>query len=116
MKLLADSGATVEFCLTSNLLLGVVPSLESHPIRQFVEARIPVTLNTDDPIRMCTDLGREYEQAASLGFSVGELFEFTRQGIRASFASDQRKAVLLEAIEDFGSQCVSDQRGNFVVK
>ena len=34
LQRVADSGVTVECCLTSNLALGGVPSLEEHPIRR----------------------------------------------------------------------------------
>ena len=97
LKEVANSGVTVECCLTSNVVLGAVSSLEEHPIRSFIQAGIPVTLNSDDPVRLCTSIGREYELAASLGFGTQELREMTRQAISASFTSDERKQRLLVA-------------------
>ena len=99
LKRVADSGVAVECCLTSNLVLGAVPSLEEHPIRRFLRAGVPVTLNTDDPVRLCTSIEREYEQAAALGFGADDLLSFTRQGILASFTSEKRRSALLEAVE-----------------
>ncbi len=58
---------TVECCLTSNVVLGAVPSLKSHPMRTFIDAGIPVTLNSDDPVSFCTSIGAEYGLAAGLG-------------------------------------------------
>ena len=66
LEQIAGAGVTVECCLTSNVVLGATQSLETHPIKAFVEAGVPVTLNTDNPVRMRTSIGREYEQAASL--------------------------------------------------
>ena len=67
---------TVECCLTSNVVLGAVPSLKSHPMRTFIDAGIPVTLNSDDPVSLCTSIGTEYGLAASLGLSASDLLGF----------------------------------------
>ncbi|MRR12398.1 adenosine deaminase, partial [bacterium] len=36
-------------CPLSNVRLGVVPSLEAHPLRQMIDAGLFVTVNSDDP-------------------------------------------------------------------
>jgi adenosine deaminase len=100
LEQVAEAGVTVECCLTSNVVLGAVSSLEMHPIKKFVEAGIPVTLNTDHTLQMLNSIGREYEQAVRLGFSRDELLSFTRQGILASFTSQERKKVLLDNLQD----------------
>jgi adenosine deaminase len=92
---LARSGATVECNVSINVLFGVVPSYEAHPIRSFVDADIPVTLNTDNPLRAWTTIGREYAIGAALGFSLSDLAGFTRNAIRASFTAPERKRALL---------------------
>jgi adenosine deaminase len=92
-------GITVEVAMTSNIVLGNVASYETHPIREFIQAGVPVTLATDDPIRIGTSIGREYQHAAELGFSTEELIGFTRNGIQASFTSEERKRALLAALE-----------------
>lgn len=97
---------TVECCLTSNVVLGAVPDLEAHPIRALVEAGVPVTLNSDDPVRMGTSIGREYELAHGLGFSDADLLSFTRNAVVASFTTEERKKVLLEALEVLSPQGV----------
>ena len=90
---------TVECCLTSNVVLGAVPSLKSHPIRTFIDVGIPVTLNSDDPVSLCTSIGNEYGLAACLGLSAPDLLGLTRNGIAASFTSGKRKAALLSQID-----------------
>jgi adenosine deaminase len=99
---LVDRSITVECCLTSNVVLGAVESLEVHPIRVLIEAGVPVTLCTDDPVRLCTGIGREYDLAARLGFSEYDLLAFTRQGIAASFTTNERKTALLRALAAAG--------------
>ena len=70
LQLVLDSGVTVECCLTSNVVLGAVPSLGEHPIRLLVEAGVPVSLSTDDPVRLCTTIEREYEVGRGPGTSA----------------------------------------------
>ena len=100
LRQFVDSGVTVECCLTSNVVLGAVPSLEEHPIRDFVEAGVPVTLCSDDPVRLCTGIAREYELAESLGFGTDDLRAFTRNGVLASFTSNERKSAILGLLDD----------------
>ncbi len=92
---LARTGITVECSLSCNVILGAASSYEAHPVRRFVEWGIPVTLNTDDPVRVCTTIGREYAAAAALGFLVVDLLGFTRNAVRASFTSVERRHALL---------------------
>ena len=101
LQLVLDSGVTVECCLTSNAVLGAVSSLDEHPIRTFVKAGVPVTLCSDDPVRLCTTIEREYELAAALNFGVDDLLSFTRQGVMASFTSEKRRSELLDVVESW---------------
>ena len=100
LRQVVDSGITIECCLTSNVVLGTVPSLEEHPVRDFVEAGVPVTLCSDDPVRLCTSIDREYELAVSLGFGADDLGAFTRNGVLASFTSPERKSAILGLLEE----------------
>ncbi len=95
---LARMGLTLECPLTCNVILGAVDSYGAHPIRRFVECGIPVALCTDDPVRVCTTIGREYAAAAAIGFPQAELFGFTRNAVRASFASAARRRELLNEL------------------
>ncbi len=95
----AASGVTVECSLSCNVALGAVPSYAEHPIRKFVERGIPVALCTDNPVQLCTTIGREYALAHALGFSPAELLSFTINAIRASFLPDGRKQQLLAHAE-----------------
>jgi imidazolonepropionase-like amidohydrolase len=106
-----DAGVTVECCLTSNLVLGDVPALNAHPIRMLAEAGVPITLASDDPVRICTSIAREYELAGSLGFGTEELLGITRQAIRASFTSTERKQELFGILEGSLPISVHEDRG-----
>jgi adenosine deaminase len=99
LERLVRSSTAVECCLSSNVVLGAVPSYGTHPIRQFMAAGVPVTLNTDDPVRIGTTIGREYAIAAALGFSPRELLAFTRNAIQASFTTAARRSTLLKEVQ-----------------
>jgi adenosine deaminase len=98
LDLLAERGITVECSLSSNIVLGAVPSYETHPIRRFLDAGIPVALGTDDPVQLCTTIGREYAIAAALGFTSRELLGLTENAIRAAFTTPERRAALLAEV------------------
>ncbi len=100
-----EAGVTLECCLTSNVVLGAVPSLQDHPIRALMEAGVPVTLASDDPIRLCTSIDREYELAASLGFGTDQLLEMSANGIRASFARPSVRESMLQSVIEGGRTC-----------
>src|SRR5205809_759870 len=53
-------------CPTSNLRLGVVPSLDAHPLRRLWDAGAIVAVNTDDPGFFARDLVSEYAFAGRL--------------------------------------------------
>ncbi len=95
---MAEARVTVECCLTSNVVLGAVPSLEEHPIRTFVDAGVPVTISSDDPVCLDTTIGGEYHLATRFGCDASDLLKFTRNGIESSFTSEERKANLLASM------------------
>jgi adenosine deaminase len=101
LELVAKSGVTVECALTCNVVLGAAESYETHPIRTFAAAGIPVALCTDDPVQMGTTIGREYAIAHALGFSHAELLGFTRNAIRAAFIPQAARETLLEGLNVF---------------
>ncbi len=100
-----EAGVTLECCLTSNVVLGAVSSLEDHPIRELVEAGVPLTLASDDPIRLFTSIGREYELAASLGYGTDQLLEMSANGVRASFAPQGVRESILRSVIDGSRVC-----------
>ncbi|HLY85327.1 MAG TPA: adenosine deaminase [Gaiellaceae bacterium] len=72
---LADRGTILDICPISNVRLGIVSSLEEHPLPQLVAAGIPCSISTDDPAIFDTDLTRDYEAAATLGVSPRAAYE-----------------------------------------
>jgi adenosine deaminase len=107
LEMVARSGVTIECSLTCNVVFGAAPSYEEHPIRRFVAAGIPVALCTDDPVQICTTIGREYAIAGTLGFSTHDLLGFTRHAIEAAFISPEYRQELLTELEIWRNQGIS---------
>ena len=72
---LAGRGTVLDVCPISNLRLGIVRSLEEHPLPQLVAAGVQCSISTDDPAIFDTDLTRDYEAARSLGVEPRAAFE-----------------------------------------
>ena len=64
LKAVRDQGTVFEICLTSNLQTCTVPSLAAHPFKKFLDEKVRVTLNTDDPGISNITLSDEFELAA----------------------------------------------------
>jgi aminodeoxyfutalosine deaminase len=83
---LADRGIVLDVCPISNVRLGVVRSLEEHPLPQLVAAGVRCSISTDDPAIFDTDLTRDYEAAASLGVSPRAAYE---AGLAGALCDDE---------------------------
>ncbi|MBN1540733.1 adenosine deaminase [candidate division KSB1 bacterium] len=88
-------------CLTSNLKLKVVDSIQDHPFGDFYRLGIVVTLNTDDPQVFGTQLNDEYLLAAD-AFKLDEtdLSRIVLNGVQAAFLKDSDKEILMRQIRD----------------
>jgi adenosine deaminase len=92
---LADRGIVLECCPTSNVVLGVFPSYEDHPLPALRSAGVRVTLGSDDPPYFGASIEGEYDVCEALmGFSDDDLREITRTAIDAAFCDDDLRAAL----------------------
>src|SRR3984893_11125622 len=97
---LATRQVPVEICITSNLRTGACPSLNAHPVRQYFDQGIMITLNTDDPAMFRTSLAREYQLAQQLfGFTEEHLRELARNSFEASFLPAEKKLTFLNLFD-----------------
>jgi adenosine deaminase len=92
---LAERGIVLNTCPTSNVVLGVYPSFEEHPLPLLRAEGVKVTLGSDDPPYFGATIGGEYEVcAARMGLSDHDLREITGTAIDAAFCDDDLKAAL----------------------
>jgi len=103
---LVDRLANEQICLdvapTSNVALGVVPSLDAHPLPQFLEAGIPCSINADDPLLFGVGLLDEYVVSREgLGLDDDALASCARASIDHSGAPSDVKARARQGIDDW---------------
>lgn len=60
MKWLADNKIQLNVCPTSNVMLKVVDSYATHPIRRLYDYSVPLTINTDDLLILNQSISQEY--------------------------------------------------------
>jgi aminodeoxyfutalosine deaminase len=67
---LATQQIVLEVCLTSEVAIGAVSSIENHPLPSLLAAGVPCSISTDDPAIFDTSLGHEYELLPTIGGSA----------------------------------------------
>ncbi|MGH2894019.1 MAG: adenosine deaminase, partial [Solirubrobacteraceae bacterium] len=92
---LAEREMVLNTCPTSNVVLGVFPGFDQHPLPRLRDAGVRLTLGSDDPPYFGATIGGEYRVCAErLGFSRDELEAITLTGIDAAFCDDELKSAL----------------------
>jgi adenosine deaminase len=87
LKRVRDAGTVFEICLTSNLQTCSVPSLAKHPFKKFLDEKVRVTLNTDDPAISNITLTDEFRLAAkSFSLSPAQIRTLLSTAVEAVFA------------------------------
>ncbi|MFL5603746.1 MAG: adenosine deaminase [Gemmatimonadaceae bacterium] len=96
-----DRRIALEVCLTSNVQTRVADSYASHPLREYFDRGLNVTLNTDNRLMSATTLTDEYVFAAEhLGFTVEELAAVALNGFESAFLPWEERVMLIEEVSD----------------
>lgn len=80
MAELVERQIVLDVCPTANVLLGVVPSLDLHPLPLLVERGVLCTVSTDNPAIFGTTLADEHAIAHGLGVRADRLRAATAAG------------------------------------
>ncbi|MGA2697069.1 MAG: adenosine deaminase [Terriglobales bacterium] len=97
---LAQRQIPIEICITSNLRTGACKSLAEHPVREYFDHGVMITLNSDDPAMFGTSLLNEYQLAQdSFGFTDEHLREIARNSFEASFLPAEKKLQFLNLLD-----------------
>ncbi len=95
-----EAGVGVELCPTSNFQTRAARSWAGYPIREYLDAGVPVTLNTDNRTVSRTTLTREYRRAVEEGGCTREdAIALVRCGVAMSFAPETVKASILRELD-----------------
>jgi adenosine deaminase len=97
VELVKERGITLEVNPWSNYLTNSVRTIEEHPLKQLFDLGIRVTINSDDPEVLETNLNNEYRIAHEiLGMSIEEIMVCNRYAYEASFVPDEQKKRIWE--------------------
>jgi|SRR5687767_13508059 len=92
-----DRRIALEICLTSNVQTHAVRSYESHPLREYFDRGMNLTLNTDNRLMSGTTLSDEYVYAAKhLDFTLEELCTIAINGFESAFMPWAERVKLVE--------------------
>ena len=90
---LVEHRIPIEVSPTSNVRLGVSPSLEAHPFRSLREAGVVATVNSDDPPLFNGTLNDDVVALHNnMGMPVDDIDAVLLDAVRVSFAPDAERA------------------------
>ncbi|MGV6812648.1 MAG: adenosine deaminase [Brevirhabdus sp.] len=97
---LAEQGIVLEVCPGSNVVLGVYPRWDAHPIEKLRESGVKVTVSTDDPPFFHTTMTHEFNQLAkTFGWNESELSDLNKTALDAAFCTDVTRARIAKKLE-----------------
>ena len=95
---LTEHAIGIESCLTSNIHTSTVESLETHPLKDFLDRGILATINTDDPTVSGIDLAHELTTAApAAGLTPDHVRQAQENALEIAFLEPDERKALLEA-------------------
>jgi adenosine deaminase len=96
---LADVRMTLNMCPSSNVKLGIFPSLAQHPVGPMLAAGVPITINSDDCLAVGITLPGELgDVGASLGWTIDDVRAAQRRAVDVVFCDDKRTRELREIV------------------
>lgn len=98
---LRDKQIHLEVNPTSNVCIGVFPSLAGHPLPRLLDEGLSVSINSDDPPYFNTTLTEEWIRCAhEFELSTDILFTLCQGAANNAFILDAEKAILRKAIAE----------------
>ncbi len=92
VELVKECGITLEVNPWSNYLTNSVRTIEEHPLKKLFDLGVKVTINSDDPEVLETNLNNEYRIAHEiLGMSMEDIMTCNRYAYEASFLPEMEK-------------------------
>jgi adenosine deaminase len=93
---LANEGVPLDMCPTSNVRLGIAPSVAAHPLEHLRAQGVRVSVNTDDPVLFGTTVDAEYATcAAAFDWTHDDAAAVARTSIESCFGPDGLREDLL---------------------
>ncbi len=111
---LAERRIPLEVCPSSNVCLGVAPSLAEHPFDRLYRAGVPLSVNSDDPPFFDTTLTEEYRRLReAFGYGPAELAGLSIAALRHAFLDPGEAAAwereFREEIAELGEELLGEE-------
>ncbi len=96
-----DRRVPLEMCPTSNVDIGIVPDLASHPIELLRRLRFRVTLNADNRLISAITLSEEFaNMVAAFGWTLDDMEWLTLNAMKSAFIPfDARLRIINEQVK-----------------
>ena len=92
VELIMERGITLEINPWSNYVTNSVRTIEEHPLKKLFDLGVRLTINSDDPEVLETNLNNEYRIAHEvLGMSMNDIATCNRYALDASFLDGAEK-------------------------
>ncbi|MQA89115.1 MAG: adenosine deaminase [Gemmatimonas sp.] len=99
LEYVRDFRVPLEVCLLSNVQTGAVRDLGRHPLRQYFDSGLVLSLNTDNRLISGTTLSEEYRRAHShLALTWADLSRIALMSFESAFLAWPEKEELLESV------------------
>ncbi|MEM4713454.1 MAG: adenosine deaminase [Candidatus Bathyarchaeia archaeon] len=97
---LARQKIPLTLCPLSNLKLGVIRSMEEHPLKKMLDKGLLVTVNSDDPAYFGGYINENYIAVQkALGLNAQQIYKLARNSFQASFLSEHEKQAMFTRLE-----------------
>jgi len=111
VELVRERGITLEVNPWSNYLTSAVSRIEDHPLKVLFDLGVRVTINSDDPEVLNTNLNNEYRIAHDvLGMTFDDLVACNRYACEASFIPESARARIMHRYFSSGHGPAGSQR------
>ena len=101
MAMCKEKQIGIEMCPISNLQTKAVASKSEYPMREFLDAGLCVTINTDNRTVSNSSIQKEMEFVQkNYGITDEELVRMTENAVHAAFANDEVKAELVRRLKE----------------
>ncbi len=100
MALLAERQIPIELCPLSNVATGSIAAIGDHPVREFWQAGLMLTVNTDDPGMFHNSMLAEFMALHDVfGFDGEQIRGLILNGVDASWQAADRKIALRQSFQ-----------------
>lgn len=92
---------TLELCPTSNVQTNAIDKYENHPIKELIDKKVLVTVNTDNRTVSNITLQKEYEKLSNyFNFTPEDFKKMNINAVKAAFLTEEEKQKLIYIIEN----------------